>query len=348
MILFPVNATAGGGQKQFDLLSFANIPKSGKNRYYAHVFVAWIFFSKPEAYRIIGSLLTALGFVMYVITQETIYFINLRHAYLLSPFNAARISSRTVLFTDVPAEYNNQEKLASLFGGSMKRSWLSTDCKDLTEKVEERDKDAMKLESAEIKLVQTANKRRLKWEKKNDKRKDGPAPGPADSAAAERAEPEIPGARFMKEKDRPTHRLGKIPLIGKKVDTINWSRDELRRLVPEVEKNQKLQRNFEGKLLPAVFVEFHTQQAAETAYRRMTPRRAPHMNTRAISATPNEVIWGNLKINKKERALRKFGTTTFIVLMIIFWTIPVAVVGAISNINYLADSTPPFPPIFES
>lgn len=29
-----------------DLLSFANINKSGKNRYYAHVFVGWIFFSK--------------------------------------------------------------------------------------------------------------------------------------------------------------------------------------------------------------------------------------------------------------------------------------------------------------
>ena len=47
-ILFPVNATGGGGQKQFDLLSFANIGTHSKNRYYAHVFVAWIFFSEFE------------------------------------------------------------------------------------------------------------------------------------------------------------------------------------------------------------------------------------------------------------------------------------------------------------
>jgi len=44
-VLFPVNATGGGGKSQLDLLSFANINKQGKNRYYAHVFVGWIFFS---------------------------------------------------------------------------------------------------------------------------------------------------------------------------------------------------------------------------------------------------------------------------------------------------------------
>lgn len=270
---------------------------------------------------------------MYAITRETIYFINIRHAYLLANFNAARISSRTILFTDVPAEYHDQERLASLFGGSMKRSWLSTDCKELTEKVEERDKDAMKLESAEIKLVQLANKRRLKWEKKNDARKDASAP--ADGADAEVA---LPGARYMKDGDRPKHRLGKIPLIGKKVDTIEWCRSELGRLVPEVQKEQKLQQAFEGKLLPSVFVEFHTQQAAQAAYRRMTPSKAPHMYPRAINTTPNDIIWNNLSITKSQRKLRKIGTTTFIVLMILFWSIPVAVVGAISNINYLMDS----------
>ncbi|KAE8448898.1 hypothetical protein EG329_008694 [Mollisiaceae sp. DMI_Dod_QoI] len=312
-VLFPVNATAGGGQKQFDLLSFSNIPKSGKNRYYAHVFIGWIFFS----------------FVMYIITRETIYFINLRHAYLLSPFNAARISSRTVLFTDVPVEYLSQEKLHGLFGATIARTWLATDCKDLEDKVEERDKDALKLEGAEMKLIQTANKRRIKREKKNAKIK-----APADNGDAELA---IAGSQFMKPKDRPTHRLGKIPLIGKKVDTIDWTRSELRRLVPEVQKDQIAHQSYKGKLLPAVFVEFINQQAAQAAFRRMSPKKSPKMNPRAINMTPKEIIWKNLRIKKTERLGRKFATNTFLTLMIIFWAIPVAVVGAISNINYLTD-----------
>jgi hypothetical protein len=271
---------------------------------------------------------------MWIITRETIYFINLRHAYLLAPFNAARMSSRTVLFSDVPVEYQNREKLQTLFGGSMKRSWLATDCKNLSDKVEERAKDALKLEGAEIKLIQTANKRRLKWEKKEkgNKKTVSPLEG-ADTEVA------LAGSQYQKHKDRPTHRLGKVPLIGKKVDTIEWTRSELKRLVPEVKKDQLTHQKYEGKILPCVFIEFTTQQAAEAAFRRMTPRKAPKMNPRAISATPNEIVWKNLRISKNERMARRFGTTTFIVLMILFWSIPVAVVGAISNINYLTEST---------
>jgi hypothetical protein len=220
---------------------------------------------------------------MWIITRETIYFINLRHAYFLAPFNGSRISSRTVLFTDVPTEYLNKEKLTTLFGSSLRRFWLATDTSDLEDKVEERDKDAMKLESAEIKLCQTANKRRLKWEKKGDKRKD---------ATPENAELATPGSRYMKQKDRPQHRLGKIPCIGHKVDTIDWTRDELKRLVPEIEKMQLKHQKFEEKLLPAVFVEFDTQQAAEAAFRQMTPNQEPKMYPRAIAARPEEIVWG--------------------------------------------------------
>jgi len=314
-ILFPVNATGGGGQEQFDLLSFSNISDSQKNRYYAHVFVGWIFFA----------------FVMWIVTRETIYYINLRHAYLLAPFNASRISSRTVLFNDVPTELLNVNKLREVFGGTLRRAWLATDCGDLEDLVEERDDNAFKLESAEIEICQTANKRRLKWEKKNDKRKDV-TPGNAERA--------MPGAQFQKEKDRPTHRLGKIPCMGHKVDTIEYTRGELKRLNPEIERQQYAHQSFDAKILPSVFVEFTSQQAAWTAYRRMTPRKDPKMHPQAVSMTPDDVIWENLRISKKERMPRKLAANTFLTLMILFWSIPVAVVGAISNINYLTDRVP--------
>lgn len=337
-VLFPVNATAGGGKQQFDLLSFANIPKSGKNRYYAHVFIAWIFFS----------------FVMFVVTRETIYFINLRNAYLMSPFHAARISARTVLFTDVPADYLKLEKLHELFGATIRRAWLTTDCKDLDEDVENRDKAALKLEGAEIKLSKKANKRRIKAKKKANKGKKTAAPHPEKGAAPADAPADAPAAattdapdadveagpvtsEYLIKKDRPTHRLGKIPFIGKKVDTIEWSRSELKTLVPKIANEQSTLRKGDDKLLPAVFVEFTTQQSAQAAYRRMSGRRAPRMLPRAIATTPDQIIWGNLKLKSKERMARKFGTNAFLTLMIIFWAIPVAVVGAISNINYLIE-----------
>lgn len=275
--------------------------------------------------------LTCIGFVMFMITKETLYFINLRHAYMLSPFVSSKISSRTVLFSDVPTEYQNKDKLAELFGTSIKRMWLATDCKALTKSVEERDKVVLKLEGAEIKLSQKAVKAKIKAEKKNSKTKQ-PVRDNEDTEAAN------PGSAWLSKKDRPTHRLGKIPLIGKKVDTIEWGREELKRLIPEVLRSQESHAASKEKLISAVFVEFNTQAAAQAAYRRMNPRKHPKLNPRAIDTVPEQVIWENLKIGVKQRATRKLLAQTFITLLIVFWAIPVAVVGSISNINYLKES----------
>ena len=46
-ILFPVNATGGAGHKQLDVVSFSNVVN--KNRYYAPLFVSWIFFGTRPA-----------------------------------------------------------------------------------------------------------------------------------------------------------------------------------------------------------------------------------------------------------------------------------------------------------
>ncbi|KAF7924907.1 hypothetical protein EAE99_006384 [Botrytis elliptica] len=320
-ILFPVNATGGGGQKELDILSFSNVVD--KNRYYAHTFVAWIF----------------LSFVIFMITKETMFFINVRHNYMLAPFNASRISSKTVLFTFIPQEHLSEPALKEALGGDavVARIWMAKDCEKLTEKVEERDTDAMKLENAEIKLIKAANDRRLKWEKKWAKAEKKGKPKPArknvDTEAGLVSE-------WMKKTDRPSHRLGKIPLIGKKVDTIDWSRNELQKLIPEIEKDQETVVGQNGTSLPAAFVEFRSQFEANYAFQRFSAKNPTKLDPRAIAVKPQEVIWKNLKIKKTQRKMRVIATATFLTAMIIFWSIPVAVVGAISNINYLTEKVP--------
>lgn len=42
-VLFPVNATGGGGEKQLDMISFSNV-QNNKFRYFAHAGCAWLFF----------------------------------------------------------------------------------------------------------------------------------------------------------------------------------------------------------------------------------------------------------------------------------------------------------------
>ena len=45
-VLFPINITGGGPNKQLDLLAMGNVTNN-INRFYAHTFVAWIFFGLP-------------------------------------------------------------------------------------------------------------------------------------------------------------------------------------------------------------------------------------------------------------------------------------------------------------
>ncbi len=302
-VLFPINITGGGGKSQLDILTMANVTNN-YYKFFAHAGCAIIFFS----------------FVLFMITRESIYFINLRQAYLLAPLYASRISSRTVLYSSVPAEYLNEGKLREMLGPAVRRIWFATDTKELEDKVEERDKAAMKLEGAETKLIQASNGARIKDEKKNR--------GPVDQAQAHSS-----SARYLKAKQRPTHRLK--PLIGKKVDTIEWCRSELRRLVPEVDRMQQDQRALRAKKLNSVFVEFETLSDAQSAYQSLTHHQVLQMSPRFTGMNPEEVIWSNLKIKWWERGIRKTVTLSIVVALIIFWSIPVALVGSISNINKL-------------
>ncbi|KAI1776532.1 DUF221-domain-containing protein [Hypoxylon cercidicola] len=314
-VLFPVNATGGGGQQQIDILSYSNVNKDTQsNRYYAHAFMAWIFY----------------GFVMYMILRESIYYINLRQAFLLSPFYANRISSRTVLFVSIPDKYLDEARLRKVFGDSVKHVWIAGDTDKLDDLVKERDKVAMKLEKAEVKLLKLANAQRIKSLKKKKGGAEERTEAPVDAESGSLA------ARWVPDKKRPTHRLGALGLVGKKVDTINWCRTELERLIPAVDTAQAEYRAGNYKKINSAFIEFYHQADAESAFQVLAHHQALRMTPKYIGITPGEVVWSALKVSWWQRVIRRFAVVGFIAVLIIFWAIPVAVVGAISNINYLS------------
>ncbi|KAK8173604.1 hypothetical protein IWX90DRAFT_427419 [Phyllosticta citrichinensis] len=297
-VLLPINATGGGGQKQLDMLSFSNIVDP--NRYYAHALVAWFFF----------------GFVLFMITRETVYLIHLRQAYLLSPWNSSRISSRTVLFTSVPNHYCSVDRLKSLFD-EVKQVWLVQDFKKLEKLIEKMDEAALKLEAAEIKLIRDANAKRLK----------GSKPGSDD----EDTDFWLTIARRPKHK-RETYKF----IFGNSVDTIEESRDRLNHLIPAVRAEQKLRLDGDAKLLGSVFIEFETQAAAQAAYSLVAFNHPYRIVPRQVGVLPDEVIWPNLRMSDWEALARKLLVFAFVAALTIFWGIPVAFVGTISNLNYLS------------
>ncbi|KAJ5213199.1 hypothetical protein N7449_000368 [Penicillium cf. viridicatum] len=319
-ILWPVNATGGGGKAELNMLSISNIHETQYGRYYAHCFLAWIF----------------VGFIFFMITREHLFYINLRQAYLFSPAYANRLSSRTVLFTTVTQDLLNKDKLRTMFGrDKVKNVWIATDTKELEEKVKERDSAAMKLEGAETKLIVLANKTHAKALKKQ-----GSAENPETDIGDGQFDDESGSvaARWVEAKKRPTHRLKM--LIGEKVDTINWARSEIERLSPEIEELQAKHRAGETKLVSSVFVEFYNQADAQASFQSVAHNLPLHMSPRYIGLDPTQVIWSNLRIKWWERLGRSAATLAFVCAMIIFWAIPTAVVGAISNIDSLTSIVP--------
>ncbi|KAL1614151.1 phosphate metabolism protein 7 [Diplodia seriata] len=300
-VLIPVNATGGGGQKQLDLLSFSNV--ADPRRYWAHAIVAWVFF----------------GFVLFMITRETIFLIHLRQAYLLSPWNSSKISSRTVLFTSVPKHYCDKEKIKGLFD-EVKTVWLVEDFKELEDMVEKMDKTAMKLEAAEIKLIRDANAKRLKMVK-------DPKANPDDHDTD----------HWLAVTRRPKHRHDKFNFIwGNKFDTIAECQEDLRKIIPSVKAAQKLRLDGDSKLLGAVFVEFETQSAAQAAFSLVSFNHPERIVPRQVGVHPNEVLWKNLRMSDWEALGRKLLAFAFVIVLTIFWGVPVAAIGSFSNVSYLA------------
>lgn len=300
-ILLPVNATGGGGQYGFNQLSFTNV--TNPNRYFAHALLAYFYF----------------GFVIFTLYRELVFYVGVRHAVLTSPAYSSLVSSRTILISTVPRDLLDIEHLTEIFDG-VKYIWINKSLKKLEKKVKEREKLALKIEAAENKLLTTAVKNKIKSEKKSSSQRiDG-----------------TDISLYVPDKKRPTHRLK--PIIGKKVDTINYGCEK----IPELNKEISEMRNDSDQFdkINSVFICFYTQEQAETAVQTLTHHTALHMSPRYIGVRPEEIIWSNLRLFWWERLVRSLAASALIVALIIFWAIPVAFVGSISNIKSLTEKLP--------
>jgi signal recognition particle receptor subunit alpha len=291
-VLFPVNATGGGGESGLDIISFSNVSQPA--RYFAHAVIAWVFF----------------GWVMFLIGREMLYLVKLRQAYLLSTWNASRISQRTVLFTNVPEKDLSLERLHIMFPNAA-QIWLVPDVSEIEENVEELEETVPKLETSETKFMQKATKQQQKSGEKS--------------------------SNFDKSL-RPTHKL-KF-LIGEKVDSISYYRKRMEELLPKIRSAQRSHLAGKEKLASAIFVEFDTMAAAEVAFNDNYSHKPTELTSRQLGVLPDEIIWKNLGMSSKNRMVRRIIANIAITCLIIFWSIPVAVVGAISNINYLTENVP--------
>ncbi|KAJ4175404.1 hypothetical protein NW759_017709, partial [Fusarium solani] len=151
-----------------------------------------------------------------------------------------------------------------------------------------------------------------------------------------------PWWEILSSDDRPSHRL---PLFGlpwlpglapfsKRVDTIDWCREQLDAMNSEIEL---LQKNPEDRfpLLDSAFIQFNTQVAAHMACQSEILRLPGQMTPRIIGFCPKGVIWANLGLSYRASWFRSMAAYGILLVMISLWSIPVAWTGALSQIDQL-------------
>lgn len=254
-------------------------------------------------------------------------FIQLRQQFITSPSYRNTVQAKTMLVTGVPNEYLSETKLTQIYGqlpGGVEKVWVNRNLQDLPKLVEQRDKLVLKLEGAVTKLIKTAHKL-----VKKGKAEGAPSDGSISADVA---------SRYVPEKKRPTMRLGKVPCMGEKVDTINYCRAEIQRLNAEIAtQRERAMTDYEAyPPQSSAFILFHEQLGVQVAARTEASHEPYRMAARYTEAHPKDVIWSNLNMNPYEKKIRTalFWGVTW--LTVVFWFVPVAVVSMFSQVDYLS------------
>lgn len=146
---------------------------------------------------------------------------------------------------------------------------------------------------------------------------------------------------YLQEKDRDTMRLPicgwqwmfSIPFLGKKIDKINYCRQEVARLNLEIEQDQKEPEKF--PLMNSAFIQFNHQVAAHMACQAVSHHTPNQMAPRVVEISPDDVIWDNMSLKWWESYIRTGVVIVIIVGLVIGWAFPVTFTGLLSQINYL-------------
>jgi hypothetical protein len=158
-ILIPLNTSlkAKTDITGLDKLGWQNYDPAHTNRFWAHLVLAVLI----------------LFWTCFIIYDELRGYIRVRQAYLTSPQHRLRASATTVLVTSIPRKWLSYEALDGLydvFPGGIRNIWINRNFDELNDKVQKRDKLALKLEGAETALVRNAKKKQLERKKKDEKK----------------------------------------------------------------------------------------------------------------------------------------------------------------------------------
>ena len=239
--------------------------------------------------------------------------VRLRRQYFDSPEYLKSLHSRTLMVTDIPPADRTDEGILRLADqvehtAGLPRAAIARNVKELPDMIDEHNENVRELESVL--------------------------------------------ARYLKKPDnlpakRPTMRASKKYRVNngsENVDAIDYLTSRIREL--EVEINHVRESVDKRNAMPFGFASYDRIEDAHTVAF-AAQKKHPQGTTIRLAPKPNDLIWQNLALSKKQRDWRRFWNNCWIVILTLLWIAPNALIAIfLSNLSNLASIWPAFRPNF--
>jgi hypothetical protein len=268
------------------------------------------------------------GLIIYFMTRQTLKIVQVRQDYLGSQ---STITDRTIRLSGVPRELRSEEKikqfLEKLEIGKVESVTICRNWKKLDDLMEERARILRKLEEAWT--VHLGQPKSIKFEPTAQLAHPGLEDDNEESENHERDN--LLGNNHVTtyEKPRPTTRVwyGFLNLQSRKVDAIDYYEEELRKLDDTIIKARKK----EYKATPLAFVTMDSIPACQMAVQAILDP-SPGRLLAKLAPAPSDIIWENTYLTRSSRMIRSWTITIFILVLTIFWLVPVAALASLVDL----------------
>lgn len=309
--LLSLNATGGEGLSQLDALTIANM-KKGSSKTYAHACCTMIFF----------------GWVMFVIRREMIFYLNFKHEYRVLKRKINNPNSRTVLFTDAVRENEDFDNVNQVFGDMHGiKVWFVTELRSLTKSLRQRTSLVDKLDTVLTRL--------------QSEHFGQPEP----SFETDIAKSRIPVCRSMLSAKSLGYQMKAVKRLAVKIRSLEvGEKQELHKArCQKSHACKSLDESAVGpgppKLLSSAFVRFSSVADAEAACRSRFHPDPTSFIPQCMDTPPRDICWENLRHGWWQSLARVTLSQTVILGMIVFWSGPVAVATALTDLENIVPNS---------
>ncbi|PBP25852.1 hypothetical protein BUE80_DR003231 [Diplocarpon rosae] len=265
---------------------------------------------------------------IYFMATETRRIIKIRQDYLGSQ---STVTDRTIKLSGIPPELRNEEDikefLEKLEIGKVESVTICRDWRTLDQMLEERAGLLRKLEEAWTVHI---GRRRSHTIHPTLPAHIGLGPDHAEEDGEDAALVGMGTSHVTAyEKPRPTTRIwyGFLKLQSREVDAIDYFEEKLRKMDDKI----TLARKRKYKATPMAFVTMDSIPACQMAVQALLDP-APMQLLAKLAPAPTDIVWQNTYLPRPSRMFRSWTITVFIVVLTIFWLIPVVALAGLIDL----------------